>query len=597
MSESKVQRKLTAILCADVVGYSRLMGEDPEATLASLTESRQVFSDRITKFRGRIVNAPGDSILAEFSSVVDAVECSAEVQAELSYRNESLPEARRMAFRIGVNLGDVLAEGEELYGDGVNVAARLESLAKPGSICIAEYVFEQVERRLPVKFAFIGEHTVKNITKPLRVYMSVLDNVDDQHQSTGEKAPEVSSKSAPSTGPELPDLPSIAVLPFDNMSGDPEQEYFSDGICEDIITDLSKLSQLMVIARNSSFSYRGRSVDMRQVGKELGVRFLLEGSVRRAGDRVRINAQLIEASTGNHLWAERYDRTLEDIFAVQDEITHEIVTALDVNLVGGEQVRVWQQALRDPGSRELFYRGRNLFHEGTKTSILSASDLFEDLIRKEPESSLGYVWSAWANWWALFRGWIPESQSTIELVVERVKKAMEIDPDSAEAQVVLGILSNMQGKYEEAIVYASRALELNPNGAEVATLAAFIFTFDGQSSEGIRLGELSLRLSPVGQPITYNILGVAYRDARRFDEAIKTLKKSIAKAPSFLTARYALISTYVDAERDEEAKVATDELHQIDPSFSLETYTKRLPFRDKAVNDRLLKGLKRAGLI
>src|SRR3989338_417536 len=331
-----IQRKLAAIVSADVKGYSRLMGEDEEATIRTLTVYREVMAVLIGQHRGRVVDSPGDNLLAEFASVVDAVRYAVEIQRGLKVRNADLPVHRRMEFRIGINLGDVVVEGERLYGDGVNIAARLEGLAEGGGICISGTVYDQIENKLALGYEYLGEQAVKNIPKPVRVYQ-----VKDE---PGVSTPTVSGDKSPTLA--LPDKPSIAVLPFANMSGDPEQEYFSDGITEDLITELSRFHELFVIARNSTFAYKGRSADVRQVGRDLGVSHVLEGSVRRVGDRVRITAQLLDAATGHHLWAERYDRGLEDIFALQDEITREIVAALDVRLLRGEQATAWRHLLR-----------------------------------------------------------------------------------------------------------------------------------------------------------------------------------------------------------------------------------------------------------
>ncbi len=340
-SQKSTQRKLTAILCADVAGYSRLMGDDEEATIETLTAYRKVFTSEIKKHRGRVVDAKGDAILAEFASVVDAVNGAVEIQRKLAEQNAELPDERRMDFRIGINLGDVVVKDGVIYGDGVNIAARVEALAEPGGICISRPVFDQVESKLNLECEYLGEQKVKNIAKPVRAYKVNLTQPERGEQVEQPEAVSTASLVPDGISLELPDKPSIAVLAFENMSGDSEQEYFSDGIAEDIITDLSKLSELFVIARNASFSYKGKAVLPQQVGRELGVRYILEGSVRKAGNRVRINAQLIDASTEKHLWAERYDRELKDIFALQDELTEKIVRALDVTLISGEQARFW----------------------------------------------------------------------------------------------------------------------------------------------------------------------------------------------------------------------------------------------------------------
>ena len=356
--ETNVRRKLAAILSADVAGYSRLMGEDEEVTLRLLSDYRGKIDTLIDAHEGRVVGRAGDSVMAEFGSAVEAVRCGVEMQDTLRARNEELELDRRMQFRIGINLGDVMIEGDDLFGDGVKVAARLEKLAPPGGLCISGTVFEQVRDRLPFDFEDLGEQSVKNITRPVHVYRVPL----------GQTAPGVADNKAP----ELPDRPSIAVLPFNNMSGDPEQEYFSDGITEDIITDLSKVAGLFVIARNSVFAYKGKSINVAEVGRELGVRHVLEGSVRKAGNRVRITAQLIDGADGGHLWADRYDRDLQDIFAVQDEVTQKIVAALQVKLSEGERARLAHKDTENLEAYDELLRGKQLFLEFTKESNLKA---------------------------------------------------------------------------------------------------------------------------------------------------------------------------------------------------------------------------------
>ncbi|MFQ6078772.1 MAG: adenylate/guanylate cyclase domain-containing protein, partial [Thermodesulfobacteriota bacterium] len=349
-----MERKLTAILSADVKGYSRLMGEDEVATIRTLTAYREVMAALIQKHRGRVVDSPGDNLLAEFASVVDAVECAVEVQQELKARNAELPPDRRMEFRIGINLGDVVVEGERIYGDGVNIAARLEGLAEGGGICISGTAYDQVEGKLSLGYEYLGEHAVKNIKKPVRVYRVEPEPVA---LGVGMRAEEELVPPEKPGALELPDKPSIAVLPFLNMSGDPEQEYFSDGITEDLITDLSKVSGLFVIARNSAFTYKGKSAKVEQVGRELGVRYVVEGSVRRAGDRVRITAQLVDAETGYHLWTERYDRDLKDIFDLQDEVTQKIVAALKVKLTRRELELLERKYTDNPEAYDCYLRG------------------------------------------------------------------------------------------------------------------------------------------------------------------------------------------------------------------------------------------------
>ena len=354
MTEERARRKLSGILSADVMGYSRLMREDEAATISALGDSKEVMSKLILQYRGRVVDAPGDNLLAEFASVVDATECAVKIQRELKIRNDDLPENRRMEFRIGINLGDVIVEGKYIYGDGVNIAARIEGLAEAGGICVASNVYDQIKNKLPFMFEDTGEHTVKNVTEPVHVYRLLTEN--DKAGFEGGRTP------------DLPDKPSIAVMPFDNMSGDPKQEYFSDGMTEEIITALSKISEMFVISRNSSFIYKGKPVKVKQVSEELGIRYVLEGSVLKEGKRIRITAQLIDAIAGYHIWSERYDRQMEDIFALQDEITKKILTALQVELTEGEQI-MWARDY--PGSLEAYekhIKANYYMHRGTKFS-------------------------------------------------------------------------------------------------------------------------------------------------------------------------------------------------------------------------------------
>ena len=444
-----VERRLAAILSADVKGYSRLIRENEEATIRTLTAYREVMASLIQQRRGRVVDSPGDNLLAEFGSVVDAVQCTVEIQRALKTRNEELPVGRRMEFRIGINLGDVVVEGERLYGDGVNVAARLEELAEPGGICISGKVFEEVRDKLKVAFEDLGEQTVKNITEPVRVYRVRTEG--DARSAT--RPAEIGAKELP-----LPDRPSIAVLPFDNMSGDAEQEYFSDGITEDIITDLSKISGLFVIARHSSFTYRGKEVKLEQVGRELGVRFVLEGSVRKAGDRVRITAQLIDATTENHLWAERYDRNLEDIFAVQDEVAQKVVSALAVTLKAGEEERLGKKHTPNLEAYDHFLRGRALVMIPTAGNLLSARSLFEQAIELDPEFAGGYAGSSWAYSVGVFFGYSQSPKDDVKKAFELAQRAVNVDPTFGWSHIAMARAHLMVRQHDQAISVAERAV-------------------------------------------------------------------------------------------------------------------------------------------
>jgi len=583
MTEKGFKRKLTAILSADVEGYSRLMGEDEEATVLTLTAYREVIGTLINDNKGRLVDSPGDNILAEFASVVDSLRCAWDIQQEIKSKNSELPENRRMSFRMGVNLGDVIEEGNQIYGDGVNIAARLEGLAKEGGICISGTAYDQVKNKLPFRFDYEGEQTVKNISEPVRVYRVRMKAEVD--------IPELSKEL------KLPDKPSIAVLPFLNMSADPEQEYFSDGISEDIITDLSKLSGLFVIARNSSFIYKDKPVNLQQVGRELGVRYVLEGSVRKGGNQVRITAQLIDSESGHHLWANRFDRKLEDIFAVQDEITEEIVTALDIKLLSGEQARVWRKSLKNPEARDLYYRGQEKFNWYTKEAIAEARQLFEQVIELEPDSPLGYAGAAGVLSVEVWRGWSKTPAQSLKYAAELVQKAIVLDDTNADAHAQLGLVYLVNRQFEKAIAEAERAVALSPSGARVAGLAVVIHVHSGMPKEAIVFAKQAIRLNPVPPPRIFNILGVSYRESGQYKEAIATLREGIARYPEWALSHYALVTVYCATGQYEEARAEAEEILRIDPLFSLEQHTMRLPYKDQAVNERLLADLRKAGLL
>jgi adenylate cyclase len=583
MVQESFKRKLAAILSADVEGYSRLMGEDEVGTIRTLTAYKKTITSLIQNHHGRLVDAAGDNLLAEFSSVVDTVSCAVEIQQTLAERNEELPDKRKMKFRIGVNLGDVVEKDDRIYGDGVNIAARLESLCDGGGICISGTAFEHVENKLDLKFKDLGEHKVKNIVKPVRVYRVIIkaELTDSIKHETFEP----------------PDKPSIAVLPFLNMSGDPEQEYFSDGISEDIITDLSKLSGLFVIARNSSFIYKDKPVNLQQVGRELGVRYVLEGSVRKGGNQVRITAQLIDAESGQHLWANRFDRKLEDIFAVQDEITEEVVTALDVKLLRGEQARLWRKSLKNHKARDLFYQGREILNRVTKEAAVEARELFDRVIELEPDSPLGYSWSAMTHWLEAWRDWSKSPDQSRKRAAELAQKALSLDDNNPDAHSLLGLVYVLDGQFEIAIAEGERAVSLSPSSAVVAFRTAVINMFFGRPQEAIMLAKKAIRLNPIPSASSFNILGAAYRDSKQYEEAIATLKEGIVHFPEYVLLRHTLVATYCAVGCYEEARAELQEILKIDPLFSLEQHTMRLPYKDQAVNERLLADLRKAGLL
>jgi adenylate cyclase len=479
--QERAKRKLSAILSADAKGYSRLMGEDELATVRTLEAYREMMAEVIRRYRGRVVDSPGDNVLAEFASVVDAVASAVDIQKGLKARNEDLPEHRRMAFRIGINLGDVIEEGERIYGDGVNVAARIEGLAEGGGICISGTAYDHVENKVAVDFEYLGEQSVKNIRKPVRVYR-VLMRPDGLSQ-TGEEAP-------------LPGKPSIAVLPFVNMSGDPEQEYFSDGITEDLITDLSKVSGLFVIARNSAFTYKGKAVKVQEVSRELGVRFILEGSVRKAGNRVRISAQLVDAGTGGHLWAERYDRELRDIFDLQDEVTQQIVSALAVNLTKPEEDRLAWRGTDNLKAYDYALRGQESYHRFTREANVEAQEMFEKSIELDPGYASAYSWLGLVFLHRWTHGWSQDPQLP-DRAFESAQKALALDESLPEAHRVLADVYLYRKQHEKATAELERAIALNPNYADAFAALAEVLNWTEKPEEAPELVKKGIRLTPI----------------------------------------------------------------------------------------------------
>ena len=562
MSLVKETRKLRAILHADVSGYSRLMSEDETYTVRTLKEYRKLFSNNIEKHGGRVVNAPGDSILAEFPSVVSAVQCAAEIQEQLSTKNTDLPDNRRMEFRIGINLGDVIQSEDAIYGDGINIAARIEALAEPGGVTISRAVFDHTYKKLNYGFEYQGEHQVKSITEPVRVYRVLLDPVD-AGKMIGIKSKSSANKwvwptivlasiflsifsyqlyqkySALDFEPTamekmafpVPDKPSIAVLPFNNLSGDPKQGYFSDGITENIIMALSKTPKLFVIARNSTFVYKDKPVNIKQVAGELGVRYILEGSLQKTESRVRITVQLIDANTERHLWAERYDRDLKDIFALQDEITLEIITALQVELTEGEQSRVHRGRTANLQAFLKILKGREHHFRFTKEDMAIAKRAYKEAISMDPEYAEAYFWLAYAIDAELTIGWSKFRQKDIERLHKLSKMILALDDSSAQAHIVLSRYYSYTGQLDRAVSEAEKAVDLDPNDADGYAFGGLVLNQTKRYKEAIPWLLAAIRQNP-SPPVWYlSQLGVAYIGSGNLEEASPILKKAVSIAP------------------------------------------------------------------
>lgn len=551
-----IERHLATVLCADIKDYSRHMGSHEEATIRHMGECRAALDDLILAHGGRIANTAGDSVVSEFSSVSNAVTCAVQIQQKLIELGADHAE-ERLVYRIGIHLGEVIAKGQDILGDMVNIAARLEGLADADGICISAAVYDAVRNKLPYQYVLLGDKQLKNIAEPVKVFKVSLE---------GQKALANQPERA---FPALPDKPSIAVLPLDNMSSDPEQEYFSDGLTEDIITDLSKVSGLFVIARNSTFVYKKQSVDLRRVGAELGVKYVLEGSVRKGGDRVRITVQLIEAATGNHLWAERYDRVLTDIFEVQDEMTCTIVEALKVRLTKKEQVLIQERGTDNLEAYDLFIRGREIFYQYSKDAVSQARQIFHAAIKADPAYADAYAFVSGIHIYDYLAGYVPYRMENLELAYPFVKKAIEINGNCARAHAVLGWYHIWHGQPTEGIAQLLKALSLEPNYDIAYCWLSFGYAALEQGEEAINAATQALRLNPGNTVVAIYALGCAQFAIGKMDESVQSFTRSISQNPNFLPAHFQLAVAYMRLGRLHEAEHHAQEIRRLSPNFML----------------------------
>jgi adenylate cyclase len=587
MAEERINRKLAAILAADVVGYSRLMGADEAGTLAALKRHREtIFDPAVAAHNGRIVKLIGDGAIVEFGSVVDAVNCALSVQRSgASMPDQSGPQPT-IVLRIGINLGDVIIENDDIYGDGVNIAARLEPLAEPGGICVSSIVNESVGNRIDVRFQDGGDISVKNIDRPIRVWK--------WHPSKMAATAQPSSAANPESNVETR---SIAVLPFTNMSGDPEQEYFSDGISEDIITDLSKIAGLMVISRNSSFAYRGRSVDTRAVGRDLGVRSVLEGSVRRAGNRVRITGQLIDAATGGHLWAERYDRDLTDLFAVQDDVTRRIVEALKVTLSPTEKVRITDSGTSNIDAYDYFLRGRELLLGKTNRETFEQSTkFFMRALELDPSYSQANAGLSMAYGLDYQNRWSDNPDISLRLAKNNAEQAIEKDPNEPFGRLCASWAAIFEKDLDRAKSEADIALSLNPNYSHAYASLGSIRIFLGHPLEAIPALERAIRLDPAFRSQNLHFLGMAHLLAGKYETAVALLRERILLVPGTDFSRVLLASALGHLGEVDDARRIWQELKEINPKYSFGEHFGRQPFKKEEDVQRIAEGLTKAGL-
>ena len=584
MVEERVQRRLAAILAADVVGYSRLMEGDESGTLSRLKAMRrEIIDPAIARHAGRIVKLMGDGALVEFASAIDAVICAIEIQKSVAGHDSERPESRRIRFRIGINVGDVIVEGDDIYGDGVNIAARIEALTEPGEVFISRTVADQVGGKIPFRLENRGEHAVKNIERPIEIFAIASDGDD-----TVASAPR--ARLAPSN------KPAIAVLAFDNMSGDVEQEYFSDGISEDIITDLAKVSGLHVIARNSSFVYKRSAVPIPEVAKVLGVRYVLEGSVRRAGTRVRVTAQLIDASNGGHVWADRYDRELADIFAVQDELTREIVAALKLKLTAEETGRLTRKRDIDSEAYNLFLRAREQVWQHTRAGNISAREILARVIAIEPNYAAAHAHAAVTHVNDYINGWGESPEQSLQTGFEIALRAVAMDPDEPETHFAAGFARLWRHELEEANESVSRCLALAPSLTRTQLLASHVQLFDGRAAAAVEFLNRYMQLDPLHPEIMLQFLAEAQFQLGEFELAIATLTKRLERNPESPTAHALLASCFGHLGQIEKGRAAWTQTLRIDPSFSVERRRRVLPFRNPADFESRVEGLRRLGL-
>ena len=583
MAEERPKRRLAAILASDVVGYSRLMGVNEERTLAQLqAHQRELLEPSISEHRGRIVKTTGDGMLVEFASVVDALRCATEIQRGMTERNAEVPTAERIEFRIGINVGDIMSEGGDIFGDGVNVAARLEALADPGGICVSGRVQEDARGKFDIPFEDRGEQRLKNIAWPVRVYKVRLG---------GETPTAVPALS-------LPDKPSIAVLPFTNMSGDPEQEYFADGVTEDLITALSRIRWFFVIARNSCFAYKGQSTDIRDVARKLGVAYVLEGSVRKAGNRVRVTAQLIDGGSGNHVWAQRYDRDLEDIFSVQDEITETLAGAIEPELGKAERERARARRPDDLRAWDLCQRGLWHTYKRTRQDLADAQHMFRQAIEIDPGLARAYAAAEEAFFFQFVGGYVDTGEAAKADALRFAEKAVQLDGEDAFNRYALGRALTLVRRHDSAVFELRKAIELNPSFAQAHSALAMALATGGHPEEALPHIELAMRLSPqdpyFGQFLVRRAEACLF--SGRVEEAVEAAERSL-REPNIQWSRWAILAAaQAHLGRLEEARRSIEALRILRPEIDLAFTRDYWPIADANALEYLLDGLRKAGL-
>ena len=579
-----MERRLAAIFAADIAGYSRLVGADEEGTVARLqSHRRELIEPKIAEHQGRLVKTTGDGVLVEFASPVRALRCAIDVQHGMAKRNADIPEGKRIEFRIGINLGDVVVEEDgDIFGDGVNVAARLENIAEPGTVFISRTVRDFVTDAAELALEDLGERELKNIVRPVQVFRIAPPT----HVLAAAQAP----------APAVPQKPSIAVLPFTNMSGEAEQEYFSDGMTEDLITDLSKVSALFVIARNSSFAYKGRAVKVQEIGRDLGVRFVLEGSIRKSGNRVRIAAQLIDAESGGHLWAERFDRDLTDIFATQDEVVEKIVRALAVTLTHGEEKRLRRRGTENVAAYEAVLRARELLGGATRETVAQARAMYRRAIELDPTYAVPHAGLAATGVSNYVSDWADDPDAELDQAERWARRALELDDSEPFAHMALGHVMLWRRDHDGALAEFRSMIALDPNFAQGYAATGLALMYAGRAAEALEPFALAMRLDPHYPSIVLHYVAQANFSLGNYGTAAKQLTKRIARTPGTDSSRMMLAACYGHLGRAEEARAIWAALMKVNPEFSLAQRERVLPYKDPRDFARIAEGLAKAGL-
>jgi len=589
MNEPQLERRLAALICADVVGYSRLMADDEFATVRSLTACRKRATDIVEQGGGRLVDFVGDNMLAEFPNTLDAVNCAGQIHSCMAELNINLPENRHIKFRIGMHVGDIMSDGGRLYGDGVNIAARLQALAEPGGICISDMVYQQIHGKLNYHYHDLGEQSLKNLPNPVRAFR-IIDSEKEHHQHL-DNAILTRRPSLP-----LPAKPSLAVLPFVNLSGNYESDHFTDGLTLDIMTGLVQIPGLLLISDVSMFTYRTNSAPLREIGRQLGVSHILDGGVRRKGDRVRISARLTETEKNRQVYAQQFDRKLDDLFVIQDEITHEIVTAMDVALVSGEPARTVRKALKNPAAIESYYRGWGALFSSAPEDIQLAQQMFEETIHLEPESSVGFALAALAYLQHASRSAENDAPHLLDRAAELAEQALRLNDVTGLADLVLANIYLRNKEHEKALAAAERSVLARPSCDAAFTAKAEVLNYLGRSSEAIGLAQFAIRLAPVYPSYYPAVLSAAFYGSDKFEEALDAAEISIETDPNNLDALLLIVAANASIGRLESAREAACKVLLLKPDFSIETFAKNHPYKDQSQLEKMISKLQQAGL-